>query len=114
MSGDSNVPVYWMYHICPQYALYPPFIAVIMKLPLLLPPVDNYLQKIRRGYERGNQSESKKTNPSWTQNQVFLFSELTPLSPFYFYKTYVYPNIYMLNKNDVDHTIFMHIYHAMR
>ncbi|XP_063865230.1 metalloreductase STEAP4-like [Scylla paramamosain] len=49
--------------IGPQYALYPPFIAVIMKLPLLLPPVDNYLQKIRRGYERGSQSESKKGNP---------------------------------------------------
>ncbi|XP_071515118.1 metalloreductase STEAP4-like [Panulirus ornatus] len=43
--------------IGPQYALYPPFIAVIMKIPLLLPPVDNYLQKIRRGYERNSQYE---------------------------------------------------------
>lgn len=43
-----------------QYALYPPFIAVIMKLPLLLPPVDKYLQKIRRGYERSTPEETKK------------------------------------------------------
>lgn len=48
--------------IGPQYALYPPFIAVIMKIPLLLPPVDNYLQKIRRGYERGSQTENRKSD----------------------------------------------------
>ncbi|XP_042204668.1 metalloreductase STEAP4-like [Homarus americanus] len=47
--------------IGPQYALYPPFIAVIMKIPLLLPPVDNYLQKIRKGYERGSQYEVRKS-----------------------------------------------------
>ncbi|KAK7072151.1 Metalloreductase steap3 [Halocaridina rubra] len=46
--------------IGPQYALYPPFIAVIMKIPLLLPPVDNYLQKIRKGYERNSKYETGK------------------------------------------------------
>ncbi|XP_071532605.1 metalloreductase STEAP4-like [Panulirus ornatus] len=40
-----------------QVSLYAPFIAVIMKIPLLLPPVNNYLQKIRRGYERNSQYE---------------------------------------------------------
>ncbi|CAL4075938.1 unnamed protein product, partial [Meganyctiphanes norvegica] len=38
--------------IGPQYALYPTFICIVLKLPLLLPPVDKYLQQIRRGYER--------------------------------------------------------------
>lgn len=46
--------------IGPQYALYPAFIAIIMKIPLLLPPVDNYLQKIRKGYERNSKYESGK------------------------------------------------------
>ncbi|XP_066971542.1 metalloreductase STEAP4-like [Macrobrachium rosenbergii] len=46
--------------IGPQYALYPAFIAVIMKIPLLLPPVDNYLQRIRKGYERNATYETGK------------------------------------------------------
>ncbi|KAA0192695.1 hypothetical protein HAZT_HAZT002493 [Hyalella azteca] len=46
--------------IGPQYALYPSALCVLLKLPLLLPCVDNHLQKIRRGYER--QSVRKQKN----------------------------------------------------
>ncbi|KAK3852467.1 hypothetical protein Pcinc_040952 [Petrolisthes cinctipes] len=56
---------YWScfqtFPIGPQYALYPVFIAIVMKIPLLLPPVDNYLQKIRRGYERKSEYEVSKS-----------------------------------------------------
>ncbi|CAL4132321.1 unnamed protein product, partial [Meganyctiphanes norvegica] len=35
-----------------QYALHPPLLTVILKLPLLIPWVDNALQTIRRGHDR--------------------------------------------------------------
>ncbi|XP_076060592.1 metalloreductase STEAP3-like isoform X2 [Oratosquilla oratoria] len=38
--------------IGPQYALYLPMLCIILKIPLLIPPVDNHLQRIRGGYER--------------------------------------------------------------
>lgn len=46
--------------IGPQYALYPSALCVLLKLPLLLPPIDNYLQKIRRGYERPSAIKNKQ------------------------------------------------------
>ncbi|KAF2366324.1 Pyrroline-5-carboxylate reductase catalytic N-terminal [Trinorchestia longiramus] len=45
--------------IGPQYALYPSALCVLLKLPLLLPCVDNHLQKIRRGYERSSAKKQK-------------------------------------------------------
>jgi len=41
-----------------QYAVYLPGLAIMMKIPLILPCIDHLLRKIRGGLERGSQQES--------------------------------------------------------
>ena len=38
-----------------QYGVYVPGLAILTKIPLIFPCVDNMLQKIRGGWERGSQ-----------------------------------------------------------
>jgi len=40
-----------------QYALYIPFLTILMKLPLLIPPLSTHLSRLRAGYVRGNTEE---------------------------------------------------------
>jgi len=40
-----------------QYALYIPFLTILMKLPLLIPPLSTHLSRLRAGYVRGNTQE---------------------------------------------------------
>jgi len=40
-----------------QYALYVPFLTIIMKLPLVLPPLSTHLTRIRTGYVRAAKEE---------------------------------------------------------
>jgi len=40
-----------------QYALYIPFLTMILKLPLVLPPLSNHLTKIRAGHVRGSKGD---------------------------------------------------------
>merc|ERR1712142_397373 len=40
-----------------QYALYVPFLTIIMKLPLVLPPLSTHLTRIRTGYVRAAKGE---------------------------------------------------------
>jgi len=44
-----------------QYALYIPFLTILMKLPLVLPPLSTHLARIRAGYVRaGKQKDTAK------------------------------------------------------
>jgi len=47
-----------------QYALYVPFITILLKLPLLFPLLDRYLTKIRSGYERGCWNTKSEETPA--------------------------------------------------
>ncbi|XP_071521978.1 metalloreductase STEAP3-like isoform X2 [Panulirus ornatus] len=47
-----------------QYALIFPLVTIALKLPLLLPCVDNALQKIRRGYDRKRRPRSSVASTS--------------------------------------------------
>ena len=40
-----------------QYVLYIPGLTVLLKLPLMIPPISWHLDKIRSGYERGVSSK---------------------------------------------------------
>jgi len=42
-----------------QYALYIPFLTILMKLPLVLPPLSNHLTRIRAGYVRTGKQKDK-------------------------------------------------------
>ena len=42
---------------CLKYALYIPFLTMILKLPLVLPPLSNHLTKIRAGHVRGSKGD---------------------------------------------------------
>ena len=45
---------------CPlQYALYVPGLTLLLKLPLLLPPLSTHLARIRGGYVRARPSTTK-------------------------------------------------------
>jgi len=50
-----------------QYAIYLPGLAIIMKIPLLLPCVDQMLEKIRGGWERGYR-QVETTNKQYCDN----------------------------------------------
>jgi len=41
-----------------QYALYIPGLAIVMKIPVMLPPLSSLLSRIRQGYVRGQKSPS--------------------------------------------------------
>merc|ERR1711874_313773 len=43
-----------------QYVLYIPLLTILLKIPLLLPPLSSHLDKIRSGYVRTNLIGSKK------------------------------------------------------
>ncbi|XP_042862224.1 metalloreductase STEAP4-like [Penaeus japonicus] len=45
-----------------QYALHFPLLTIVLKLPLLLPCVDNALMKIRRGHDRKKKSNVSPNN----------------------------------------------------
>merc|ERR1711892_73783 len=40
-----------------QYALYIPFLTILMKLPMVLPPLSTHLARIRAGYVRAAKQE---------------------------------------------------------
>ena len=56
---NFNIVTYWnnknivIFIILFQYAIYLPGLAILLKLPLLVPCIDQMLQKIRGGWERG-------------------------------------------------------------
>ena len=60
---------YFLFHFnLFQYALWIPVLTLALKMPLVFPPVDWYLTKIRGGWTRGIQAEKstisgKSTKP---------------------------------------------------
>ena len=54
-----------------QYCLYFPGLAILLKIPLILPGISHHLDKIRGGYERKRlRKQSKKRLPTGRDNKV--------------------------------------------
>jgi len=47
-----------------QYALYIPFLTILLKIPLIIPPLSTHLTKIRAGYVRSSKKASPRTKPT--------------------------------------------------
>ena len=47
-----------------QYALYIPFLTILMKLPMVLPPLSTHLARIRAGYVRTDTQKQIKQEES--------------------------------------------------
>jgi len=45
-----------------QYALYIPFLTMLLKIPLVIPPLSSHLDKIRSGYVRSSSKATKRNN----------------------------------------------------
>jgi len=45
-----------------QYALYIPFLTMLLKIPLVIPPLSTHLDKIRSGYVRSSSKAAKSNN----------------------------------------------------
>ena len=50
-----------------QYALYVPGLTVVLKAPLVIPPLSWHLDKIRGGYERGSKAKVDSSNVTLTK-----------------------------------------------
>lgn len=51
-----------------QYAVYLPGLAIVMKIPLILPCIDHKLQKIRGGWERAHHHQTETSNKQYCDN----------------------------------------------
>jgi len=49
-----------------QYALYVPLLTILLKIPLIIPPLSTHLYKIRAGYVRSKKRTS--SNKPQTNN----------------------------------------------
>merc|ERR1739842_179093 len=45
-----------------QYVLYVPFLTILLKLPLVLPPLSTHLTKIRAGYVRSRNTKQQSSS----------------------------------------------------